>query len=259
MSRASLGGTCSGATSTPARSALVTCRLLYLIFVRLCGWLALLPRSDKVKNTEILVLRHQVAVLQRQVRSPRLSWADRAVLAALTRRLSTARRRQLALIVTPRTLLRWHGRSGQAVRAENRIHGSDQQSCPASRPPVMITDHMPAVRVPPDHTGRRVAAAVPARGGVEDSGNLGPAPSTRRTAAAAAAPPPLNWADRALLATLLGLIPKHAARGYGYWLPRTRSCAGIATSSAAAGPPGPSAAGLADRRPAGTSGPWSDG
>jgi hypothetical protein len=79
----------------------VTFRLLYLILVRLCGWLALLPRSDNVKNTEILVLRHQIAVLQRQVRSPRLSWAGRAVLAALTRRLSTAHRRQLALIVTP--------------------------------------------------------------------------------------------------------------------------------------------------------------
>ena len=82
-------------------------RLLYLIFARLCSWLALLPRSDNVKNTEILVLRHQIAVLQRQVRSPRLTWADRAVLAALTRRVSTARRRQLSLIVT-RTILRWH-------------------------------------------------------------------------------------------------------------------------------------------------------
>jgi len=79
----------------------VTFRLLYLIFVRLCGWLALLSRSDNVKNIEILVLRHQIAVLQRQVRSPRLTWADRAVLAALTRRVSTARRRQLSLIITP--------------------------------------------------------------------------------------------------------------------------------------------------------------
>jgi putative transposase len=63
----------------------VTFRLLYMIFVRLCGWLALLPQSDSVKNSEILVLRHQIAVLQRQVRSPRLSWADRAIMAALTR------------------------------------------------------------------------------------------------------------------------------------------------------------------------------
>jgi len=78
----------------------VTFRLLYLILVRLCGWLALLPRSGNVKNTEILVLRHQISVLQRQVTSPRLSRADRAVLAGLTRHLSTAHRRQLALIVT---------------------------------------------------------------------------------------------------------------------------------------------------------------
>jgi putative transposase len=86
----------------------VNFRLVYLIFVRLCGWLMLLPRTDNVKNTEILVLRHQIAVLQRQVRSPRLSWADRAILAALTRRLSIAHRRQLSLIATPGTLLRWH-------------------------------------------------------------------------------------------------------------------------------------------------------
>jgi hypothetical protein len=50
-------GTAAVPAAAPARSALVTFRLLYLIFVRLCGWLALLPRSDDVKNTEILVLR----------------------------------------------------------------------------------------------------------------------------------------------------------------------------------------------------------
>jgi hypothetical protein len=86
----------------------VTFRLLYLILIRLCGWMALLPRSDNAKNIEILVLRHQIAVLHRQVRSPRLTWADRAFLAALARRISGARRRQLSLIITPRTLLRWH-------------------------------------------------------------------------------------------------------------------------------------------------------
>jgi putative transposase len=44
------------------------------------GWLALLARSDRAKDTEILILRHQVAVLQRQVKAPRLSWADRVVM-----------------------------------------------------------------------------------------------------------------------------------------------------------------------------------
>src|SRR5215469_13274843 len=80
-------------------------RLAYLAVIRVFGWLALLARSDRAKGAEILILRHQVAVLQRQVKTPRLSWADRAVLAALARLLP---RSQLRLIVSPRTLLRWH-------------------------------------------------------------------------------------------------------------------------------------------------------
>lgn len=68
----------------------------------------LLARSDRAKDAEILILRHQVAVLQRQVNAPRLSWADRAVLTALTRLLPGRQLRQLRLIVSPRTLLRWH-------------------------------------------------------------------------------------------------------------------------------------------------------
>jgi putative transposase len=80
-------------------------RFTYLVVLRVFGWLALLARSDRAKDTEILILRHQVAVLQRQVKTPRLSWADRAVLAALARLLPCG---QLRLIVSPRTLLRWH-------------------------------------------------------------------------------------------------------------------------------------------------------
>src|SRR5690349_10352958 len=53
-------------------------RFACLTVLRVFDWLALLARSDRAKDAEILILRHQVAVLQRQVKTPRLSWADRA-------------------------------------------------------------------------------------------------------------------------------------------------------------------------------------
>jgi putative transposase len=86
----------------------VSLRFSYLAVLRVFGWLALLTRSDRAKNAEILILRHQVAVLQRQVKKPKLSWADRAVLAALARLLPRGQLRQLRLIISPQTLLRWH-------------------------------------------------------------------------------------------------------------------------------------------------------
>jgi putative transposase len=82
--------------------------LAYLGVLRVFGWLALLARSDRAKDAEILLLRHQVTVLQRQVRAPRLSWADPAILSALARLLPCGHRRHLRLIVSPRTVLRWH-------------------------------------------------------------------------------------------------------------------------------------------------------
>ena len=89
-------------------SALVLFRFAYLLMVRSFGWLALLGRSDTSKDAEILVLRHEIAILRRQVTRPKPDWADRAVIAALTRLLP--RHLRLHRIVTPGTLLAWHRR-----------------------------------------------------------------------------------------------------------------------------------------------------
>jgi putative transposase len=78
----------------------------YLTLISVLSWLALLARSDAAKDAEILVLRHEIAVLRRNNPRPRMSWLDRAVLSALNRRLPPPLR-QLRL-VSPRTLMRWH-------------------------------------------------------------------------------------------------------------------------------------------------------
>jgi hypothetical protein len=72
------------------------------------AFIRLLPMSDTNKDIEILALRHQLNVLQRQIDKPRLTPLDRAFLAALLHRLPRPMLRQLHLIVSPDTVLRWH-------------------------------------------------------------------------------------------------------------------------------------------------------
>jgi putative transposase len=82
---------------------------VFLLITRVAAWLRLSRREEAWKTAEILILRHQVAVLQRrQPRRPKLNWADRALLAALLDVIPKARLRGLRLLVTPDTIVRWH-------------------------------------------------------------------------------------------------------------------------------------------------------
>ncbi len=190
-------------------------RFVCLLITRVAAWLRLSRREDAWKIAEILILRHQLVVLQRQP---------------------------------------------AGVRAENPVHGSDQQSCSPMRPAVMITDHVPEVRLPPDHADDHVAAAVPARGDVEDRRDFAAAPPRHRPAAPSGAPPEPELGGpgpaRDVVRRDTDSVPAQAAVAGHPW---TRSRAGTATSPSAAGRPDPCAAGPAARRPARTSQPWPSG
>jgi hypothetical protein len=127
-------------------------RLLYLVTIRRFSWLKLLASTSAANNVEILIPRHEVAVLRRQVTRPRPTRPDRAILSTLTRLLPRPLRQHR--IVTPATLLAWHRQA-------------DHQTL----------DLSPPIRPPTDHRRNPGSGATP--GTAEPL--LGPPPPPRRT------------------------------------------------------------------------------
>src|SRR5216684_6399663 len=98
-------------------------RFVFLLITQVAAWLRLSRSEEAWKTAEILILRHQLAVLQRRSRCPRLNWADRALLAALLAVTPNARRRGLRLLVTPDTIMRWHRDIVRRRWAARSAHG----------------------------------------------------------------------------------------------------------------------------------------
>jgi len=106
-------------------------RFAFLLITRLISWLRLSQREEEWKTAGVLILRHQLAVLQRrQPRRPDPGWAGRALLATMPGLMPKARRHGLRLLVTPDTILRWH----RDIVRRRRAARSMQAARPASRP-----------------------------------------------------------------------------------------------------------------------------
>jgi hypothetical protein len=99
-------------------------RFVFLLITRVAAGLRLSQREETWKTAEILIMRHQLAVLQRrQPQRPKLTWADRALLAILLSVIQKARRQGLRLLVTPDTIVRWHRDNVRLRWAARSTHG----------------------------------------------------------------------------------------------------------------------------------------
>jgi hypothetical protein len=107
-------------------------QFMFFLTTRAASWLRLSRREETWNTAEILILRHQLTVLQRQqARRPELNWADRALLATLLSVMPKARRRGLRLLVTPDTIVRWPRHRPPPLGRQRHA----RQDRPASHPP----------------------------------------------------------------------------------------------------------------------------
>ena len=168
----------------PAGSPAVALRLAYLMLARVLSWLALLARTDATKDVEILVLRHEVAVLRRHTPRPRLTWVDRALLSALSRLLPVALRR--LRLVSPRTLLRWHAQLVARRWTYPRRH--------PGRPPVAPPDPGAGAADGPGESHAGATAA--SRASWSASATRSPPPPSGRSSRPPASTPPRDGPAR---------------------------------------------------------------
>ena len=117
-------------------------RFVFLLITRVGSWLRLSRREEAWQTAEILILRHQLAILQRrQPRRPKLNWADRALLATLLGVTPKARRQGLRLLVTPDTIVRWAPRHRRPPLGR-QVH--TRQNRPPGHPPELQCPGPPA-------------------------------------------------------------------------------------------------------------------
>jgi putative transposase len=144
-------------------------RFVFLLITRLTSWLRLSQREETWKTAEILILRHQLTVLQRrQPRRPRLDWADRALLGTLVGVIPKARRHGLRLLVTPDTIVRWHRDIIRRRWAARSIPGKTGRpaTCRNIRALVLRLARENPGYVEPGIMWNRAAESVTARAGV---------------------------------------------------------------------------------------------